>query len=77
MGHDSAENGAKGARAERVVIRNGEMMFTADLCGETAVRADLPRELIAKSAAKCLFQIGSGEVAWQLHATASSSSMTR
>jgi len=77
MRHDFAQNGAQRAGAKRVMMGNGQMMFTANLRGQAAMRTELPDQLVAESAAQRLFQIGGGKVARKLHAVASSSSMTR
>ena len=58
MGHDFAEDRAQCARAKRIVIGDGQMMFAAGLGGKAAVRAELPDKLVPKSATKGLFQFG-------------------
>ena len=75
--HDFAQNRTESAGTQRVVIRNGEMMLATGLGGEPTVRANLPREFIAKGAAQRLFKFTGGKIARELHAVASSSSMTR
>jgi hypothetical protein len=56
---------------------NGQMMLTTGLCGEPAMRTDLPGELISKRSAQGFFQIGSGQITWQFHVRVSTSSNTR
>lgn len=77
MGHDFAENGAQGAGAERVVVRNGQVVFAVSLGGEATMGAELAHKLLAKGATQRLFQISGSQVTRQFHAVASSSSMTR
>ena len=77
MGHNLTEYGAQGAGTKRIVIGEGQMMFAASPRGKAAVRTDLPVKLVVESTTKRLFQIRRGKIAWQLHATATSSSSTR
>lgn len=56
MGHDFTEDGAQCAGSKRIMVRYRQVMFAADLRGESAVRSELPDKLVIESLSQRLFE---------------------